>query len=117
MKRVLILTTIFLLVLLVAAGLTKPTRQDFLTQAQSQVMAAASEISSDPVMVDVVKMQEDYLMLAFEKTIHSKDFYFFNVQSFQLGDGEYRYIGVFGHYFPLQNQNPLNQFYQSNENN
>lgn len=117
MKKILILTAAFFLILLLLAGFTKPTRDNFLKEAQTKVMEMAGSISTDPVMVDVVKMQQDYLMLAMEKTVHSKDFYFFNVQSFELGDGEYKYLGVFGHFFPLQKQNPLDQFYQNHEEN
>ncbi len=117
MKKILILTAAFFLILMLVAGFTKPTRDHFLKDAQTKVMEMAGSISTAPVMVDGVKMQQDYLMLAMEKTVHSQDFYFFNVQSFELGDGEYKYLGVFGHFFPLQKQNPLDQFYQNHEEN
>jgi len=117
MKKVWILSLCFLILLLVVGYWTKPSRQDFLEQAKSKITALAADISNDPVMVDVVKMQQDYLMMALEKTVHSKDFFFFSVQSFELGDGQYQYVGVFGKFIPMQSDNPLDQFYQNHEKN
>lgn len=117
MKKGIILSVVFLVLLVVIAALTKPTRATFLLEANQRVTAAAEKISKDPVMVDVVKMQQEYLSLALEKTIHSSDYFFFTTHQFELGDGHYRYLGVFGLFIPLQEENPLDQFYQDHEKN
>ncbi len=117
MKKGLLLSFCFLILLLVVGYWTKPTREEFLEKAKSKISALAADVSSDPVMVDVVKMQQDYLMMALDKTVHSKDFFFFSVQSFELGDGQFQYVGVFGKFIPLQSDNPLDQFYQDHEKN
>lgn len=117
MKKGIVLSIVFFLVLILVAVFTKPTRATFLEEANHRVMAAAEKISQDPVMVDVVKMQQEYLSLALEKTIHSSDYFFFSTHQFELGDGEYRYLGVFGFFIPLQKDNPLDQFYQDHEKN
>jgi hypothetical protein len=113
MKKWILLTLFFLALLLIAARFTKPNETDFLHLAQEKINAQSQEISTDPVMVDVVKIQKDFIMQALSKLLQSHDYYFFTTETIELGDGKYQYVGVMGTFIPLQKDNPLDKFYHN----
>lgn len=113
MKKWIFLTFFFLMALLVLARFTKPTESDFLQLAQEKINAQSEKISSDPVMLDVVKIQKDFMCQALSKLLQSRDYYFFTTQTIELGEGNYQYLGVMGVFIPLQKDNPLDKFYQN----
>lgn len=113
MKKWILMTLFFLCVLMVVARYTKPTEADFLALAQEEINVQSEKISSDPVMVDVVKIQKDFMMQALGKLLQSRDYYFFTTQTIELGDGQYQYLGVMGTFIPLQKDHPLEKFYHN----
>jgi hypothetical protein len=113
MKKWFFLTFFFLMALLILARVTKPATSDFLLIAQEKINAQSEKISSDPVMLDVVKIQKDFMFQALSKLLQSRDYFFFTTQTIVLGDGKYQYLGIMGFFIPLQNDDPLEKFYQN----
>jgi hypothetical protein len=114
-KKITLLTIVFFILMLVAAHWTKPDKGKFLQVAQEKINDHADGLSKDPVMIDVVKIQKDFIFQALSKLLVTKEYYFFTVHSITLGDGEYKYLGVFGTFIPLQSEDPLQKFYKNEE--
>lgn len=114
-KKWLLLTFVFFVLMLIAAHWTKPDEGKFLQVAQEKINEHADGLSKDPVMIDVVKIQKDFIFQALSKLLVTKDYYFFTVHSITLGDGDFRYIGVFGTFIPFQREDPLKKFYRNEE--
>jgi hypothetical protein len=114
-KKWLLLTFVFFVLMLIAARWTKPDEGKFLHIAQEKINDHADGLSKDPVMIDVVKIQKDFIFQALSKLLVTKEYYFFTVHSITLGDGEFRYLGVFGTFIPLQSEDPLQKFYKNEE--
>jgi hypothetical protein len=62
-----------------------------------------------------VQIQKDFIFQALSKLLVTKEYYFFTVHSITLGDGEFKYLGVFGTFIPLQSEDPLQKFYKNEE--
>ncbi len=112
MKRIIILSSIFLISLMVVAVFTKTTQQEFKEVAIEQWREYAAQFSSDPVMDDVVALQNELMLKAIDRWVKTEDYGFFSKFTLQLADGEYEYIGIFHQVIPLQKSNPLSQFYE-----
>ncbi len=115
MRKWMLLTFLFLTTMLLLAYLTKPDDKKFLSKAQSEINIRAESLSKDPVMQDVVKIQKDFIFQALTKLLETKSYLFFTVHTITLGDGEYKYMGLFGTFIPLQKEDPLQKFYQNEE--
>ena len=115
MKRVLILSFVFLIILTVVAFFTKTTQQEFTDVALEKWKQYSAQFSSDPVMEDVVALQNDFMLKALNRLVKSDDYVLFSKFTLQLADGEYEYIGVFHQVIPLQAANPITQFYPNDE--
>ncbi len=114
-KKITLLTIVFFILMLLTAFWTKPDEGKFLQVAQEKINEHADGLSKDPVMIDVVKIQKDFIFQALSKLLVTKDYYFFTVHSITLGDGDFRYIGVFGTFIPFQREDPLKKFYRNEE--
>jgi len=115
MRKWILLTFVFLILMLFLAFLTKPDEEKFLTKAQAEINIRAESLSKDPVMLDVVKIQKDFIFQALSKLLETKSYWFFTVHTITLGDGEFRYLGLYGTFIPLQKEDPLQKFYQNEE--
>lgn len=112
MKRVVILSSAILLVLMVVAFITKTTQEEFTKVAMEQWELYSAQFSSDPVMADVVTLQNEFMMKAINRLVRCDDYLLFSKFTLELADGEYEYIGIFHQVIPLQKTNPLSQFYE-----
>jgi len=112
MKRVVILSSAILLVLMVVAFFTKTTQEEFTKVALEQWEQYSAQFSSDPVMEDVATLQNEFMMKAINRLVEIDDYVLFSKFTLQLADGEYEYIGIFHQVIPLQETNPLSQFYE-----
>jgi hypothetical protein len=116
MKRVLISGLLFFVLFLVVAALTKTTSIEFNEMAMSQWKEYNQTIAKDPVMEDVVELQNSFIEKALSHLVQEHDFFFFRTFTLELADGEYQYLGVFHQVIPLQKDNPLENFYHENQN-
>ncbi len=114
-KKITLLTIVFFILMLLTAFYTKPDEGKFLQVAQEKINEHADGLSKDPVMIDVVKIQKDFIFQALSKLMVTREYYFFTVHSITLGDGKYKYLGVFGTFIPLQSEDPLQKFYKNEE--
>lgn len=115
MKKWILLTLLFLTVMFFLAYLTKPDEQKFLITAQAEINNRAESLTKDPVMIDVVKIQKDFIFQALSKLLETENYLFFTVHTITLGDGEFKYLGLYGTFIPLQKEDPLQKFYQNEE--
>ena len=115
MKRVIIVSFTLVLLLIAVAIFTKTTQQEFTDVALEQWKQYSAQFSSDPVMEDVVALQNDFMLKALNRLVKSDDYVLFSKFTLQLADGEYEYIGVFHQVIPLQAANPITQFYPNDE--
>jgi hypothetical protein len=112
MKKVFWVAMVLFFILIVVAYFTKTSKQEFTSLATSEWEKYNDKMSSDPVMEDVMAVQNEFMTKAIDKLVRCDDYFFFSKFTLQLADGDYQYIGLFHQVIPLQNANPLKQFYE-----
>ncbi len=96
--------------LLVAAFFTNPTLEDFQHEVRDQVQVQLDRMIEDPTLSVIAQMGSQFSDDMVEKLITRKNYYVCSVYTIELPDGDYRYLGAYHLFYPLQNENPLDQF-------
>ena len=112
MRKVFWVALFLFCTLIVVAYFTKTSKQEFTQLAMMEWKKYSEKMSSDPVMEDVMVVQNEFMTKAIDKLVRCDDYFFFSKFTLQLADGDYQYIGLFHQVIPLQNANPLKQFYE-----
>lgn len=93
MKNLLI-SIVIILVLLVGAAVTNPSREDFINWGVAEIRADAESdierIFGGAVAAPMLELQTDV-----------NDFVFFSIFTLEKSDSEVKYLGVFGNFFTL----------------
>ncbi len=115
MKKLIVGSIAFLLLLVVVSFFTKTTQEEFQQRAMQEWKKHNEKMASNPVMEDVIEVQDEFMTKALEHLVVVDDFGICSLFTLHLPDGDYRYLGVFHQIVPLQKSNPINQFYPSDE--
>lgn len=89
-----LITTIVVLVILVSATITNPTRDDFINWGVAEIRGQAES--------DIERIFEGTVaapMLELETEVN--DYVFFSVFRLQKAEKEFKYLGVFNNFFDL----------------
>lgn len=93
--------------LLVMAFFTNPSMEDFKQEVRDQLNSKVNEQTNNPSLGYIAKLGLEFMDQVVEKMVTRKNYFICSVYSVSLPDGEYRYLGAFYHFVPLQEKNPL----------
>jgi hypothetical protein len=115
MKKVIIGSFLFFVIIAVLSFFTKTTQQEFQEKALQEWRNYNDEMANNPVMEDVIEVQNEFMTSALRQLVVTEDYGIFTMFTLHLADGDYQYLGLFHQIIPLQKANPINQFYQNDE--
>ena len=104
---------IFLLcfaLLLIAAALTNPTQAKFQDTVKQKLQEEYSEEMNSPVFKDIAQESLTFIAQMVEKFVSRSNYFICSVYTVDMPIGEYKYLGVFGTFVPLQKENPITEF-------
>lgn len=99
-----------LLLLLVAAFFTNPSLDDFKNETRSQIKTQMDELSNDPTLSIISAMGANFSDKMIEELIVRKEYYICSVYIIELPTGNFKYLGAYKMFFPLQDENPIEKF-------
>jgi hypothetical protein len=93
--------------LLVLAYFTNPTEQDFKEEVKEQLKSQFAQDPENPAAQFLSDTTSDFTESAIDKFLVRKNFFICSLYEVQLPFGEYKYLGAYNLFFPLQTDNPL----------
>jgi hypothetical protein len=115
MKKILIGAFLFFVFIVVLSFFTKTSQHEFQEKALQEWRKYNDQMAANPVMEDVSEVQNEFMTRALQQLVVTDDYGIFTLFTLHLADGDYQYLGVFHQIIPLQEANPINQFYQNDE--
>jgi regulatory protein YycI of two-component signal transduction system YycFG len=100
---------LMLLLLLLVAFFTNPTKEQFAAKIQSELEKEVNEQTNNPALKYIAEIGLEFTKQIAEKMVERKNYGICSVFTVSLPDGDYAYLGAFGNYYPLQDENPLDQ--------
>ena len=95
------------LALLVLAFFTNPDMEEFKQEAKEHLNSKVNEQTNNPALGYIAKLGLEFTDQVVEKMVTRKNYYVCSVYSISLPDGEYRYLGAYHTFVPLQEKNPF----------
>lgn len=108
-----ILTVIFRIAFIMFFGLivialfTNPGMDDFKEEVKKQLNSKVNEETGNPALDYIAQMGLDFTEQIVDKMVVRKNYFLCSVYTVSLPDGDYRYLGAFTLFYPLQEKNPL----------
>lgn len=96
-----------LLLLLTLAYFTNPTEAEFKKEIKAQLQKKFETELDNPAISWISKEANDFTDKAVDNFMTRKNYYICSIYDVQLPMGNYRYLGAFHFFYPLQNENPL----------
>ncbi len=93
--------------MLVLAFFTNPDMEEFKKEAREQLNSKVNEQTNNPALSYIAEMGLEFTDQILEKMTTRKNYYICSVYSISLPDGDYKFLGAFHTFVPLQEKNPL----------
>jgi hypothetical protein len=100
-RLVIRIAVIIALGMLILAYFTNPTEQDFKEEVKQHPENPAAQFLSDTT--------SDFTETAIDKFLVRKNYFICSMYDVHLPFGEYKYLGAYHTFFPLQKENPLDK--------
>jgi hypothetical protein len=113
-KTIFKVAAVGLVVLIIAAVLTNPTREDFAAKIRSELDKEVSDQTNNPALNYIAEIGLEFTKQLAEKMVERENCFICSIFVVELPDGKYSYLGAFGQFFPLQEKNPLDQIRKIN---
>lgn len=101
--------------LLVAAFFTNPTREDFKQEVKTRLDEEFDKHLDNPTMALIVEEGKHFVANMSDKLVTRDNYFICSVYTVQLPTGDYRYLGLFRNFVPLQQDNPLKDVFSDEE--
>jgi hypothetical protein len=101
---------LFFALLLVAAAITNPSQEQFQNKVRETIEKEYEEEMNSPVFKDIAKESFNFISQLLEKFVKRSNFFICSVYTVDMPIGEYKYLGIFGTFVPLQKENPITEF-------
>jgi Domain of unknown function (DUF4359) len=93
--------------LLVLAYFTNPTEQDFKEEVKKQLKSQFASDPENPAAQFLSETTSDFTETAIDKFLVRKNYFVCSLYEVQLPFGDYKYLGAYHLFFPMQEENPL----------
>ncbi len=107
LRLVVKVTLVGFLLLLIAAFLTNPTKEEFKQEVAQRLKSKFSNELKNPSLAKIAEEVNKFADQAADNLIVHKNYYICSVFEVELPDGQYNYLGAFHFFYPLQDANPL----------
>ncbi|MFN0032211.1 MAG: hypothetical protein ACKVOR_08645 [Flavobacteriales bacterium] len=112
--RLVIRIALLLFVLLIVAALfTNPSLDEFKQEVRSRMKAQFDQITSDPTMQTIAGIGAGFADDLVEKMVTRKNYYVCSVYTIETPAGNYEYLGAFHMFYPLQDEDPMEKFFNT----
>lgn len=101
---------VMLIGLLVLAFFTNPTKEEFSEEVKKQLNQKVENETNNPALSYIAEMGLEFSDQVAEKLVTRKNYFVCSIYTAELPDGEYRYLGAFHMFYPLQDKNPFDVF-------
>ncbi len=98
---------LMLILMLVLAYFTNPSLEEFKKEVKTQLNSKVSDETGDPSLGFIAELGMEFTDQIIENLVDRKEFYLCSVYTVSLPDGQYRYLGAFRMFYPLQDKDPL----------
>lgn len=107
MIRFIFRTAGFLFIItLIAAYFTNPTLEDFKQEVKTYLKKEYETELSNPALALIAEDSLAFVDDLADKLVKRDDYYFFSLYTIELPTGNAQFLGLFGHFAPI-NGNPL----------
>jgi hypothetical protein len=96
-----------IVLLLIAAYLTNPSKEDFKKEVAQKLKSKFSTELKNPSLSKIAEEVNKFADQAADNLIVRKNYYICSIFEVELPDGQYNYLGAFHFFYPLQDANPL----------
>ncbi|MFY8137678.1 MAG: DUF4359 domain-containing protein [Flavobacteriales bacterium] len=101
-----------LIILLIAAFFLNPTQDDFKKVVQEKLTSEFTEHLDNPNLELIVEEGTEFVSQLTDNLVKRDDYYICSVYTIELPTGEYRFLGAFKNFIPLQKENPLRDVFE-----
>jgi hypothetical protein len=108
-RLVIRIAVIIALGMLILAYFTNPTEQDFKEEVKQQLKNQFASDPENPAAQFLSDTTSDFTETAIDKFLVRKNYFICSMYDVHLPFGEYKYLGAYHTFFPLQKENPLDK--------
>jgi len=107
MKKKLIIVLVFFIAIIGGAAISNPSKEDFQKKMEARMQEEYSEQISSPVFKDVAEIGLSFISTMIVDRCVRDNYFVCSIYKVELPIGEYKYLGVFGTFVPLQEKDPI----------
>lgn len=107
LRLIIRIVAIFFVGLLILAYFTNPTMEEFKQEAKYRFSEMIDSQTDNPTLKLISSIGIDFADNVVEKMVIRQNYYFCSIYTVQLPDGDYKFLGVFHQFIPLQSKNPF----------
>lgn len=101
------LASIMFLALIVIAFFTNPSKEDFQKEVETRMQAEFDEHLDNPLLAMAAEESKSFASSMASKLTVRDNYGICSIYTLELPTGNYRYLGAFKNFIPLQETNPL----------
>ncbi|MEN9639117.1 MAG: hypothetical protein RLZZ262_985 [Bacteroidota bacterium] len=100
---------VVVLALLVVAFFTNPNEEDFKNEVKNQLKSQFADDPDNAAAQFLSDTTSDFTETAIDKFLVRKNYFVCSVYEIHLPFGEYKFLGAYNNFLPLQSDNPLDK--------
>lgn len=107
MKKKIIIVFVFFAALIAAAAISNPSKADFQAKMEGRMKEEYAEQISSPVFKDIAELGLAFISKLIVEDCKRDNYFVCSVYTVELPIGDYKYVGLFGTFIPLQEKDPI----------
>ncbi|MFZ4784879.1 MAG: DUF4359 domain-containing protein [Flavobacteriales bacterium] len=97
---------------LIFAAFTNPTQADFNNEVETRLQQEFDEHLDNPLLAMAAQESKSFAVDLAEKMTNRDNYFVCSIFTLQTPKGDYRFLGAFNHFVPLQSEDPLDDVFE-----